>query len=102
MPKLADASKDIDLSGLKRRTVEKTQAALFEVEPSWSDLWWAMPSFEMGDARPMYRITVNLYSVDDLNEFGRVIGMKVTPKTDSITFPKENLSKPSDWRYVDE
>ena len=65
-------------------------------------MWWGMPSFEMGDARPMYRVTVNLYSVEDLMEFGKALGLRVTTKTDTLTYPPEHLNKPSEWRYVDE
>ena len=87
---------------LKRRTVEQPQIQLFENEPKWSDMWWGMPSFDMGDARPLYRVTVNLYSIDDLTRFGEVLGARVTTKTDTLTFPPEDLAKPSEWRYVDE
>lgn len=50
----------------------------------------------------MYRVTVNLYSVEDLMEFGKALGLRVTTKTDTLTYPPENLNKPSEWRYVDE
>ena len=87
---------------IRRKTRENMQSALFDNEPKWSDSWWGMPSFEMGDARPMYRVTVNLYSVEDLMDFGRALGLRVTTKTDTLTYPPENLSRPAEWRYVDE
>jgi hypothetical protein len=92
----------MDIGRLKRRTRENQQDALFPNEPKWSDLWWGMPSFDMGDARPLYRVTVNFYSIDDLTRFGEVLGARVTTKTDTLTFPPEDLAKPSEWRYVDE
>ena len=90
------------MEGLQRRTRQSAQESLFENEPKWADMWWGMPSFEMGDARPMYRVTVNLYSVEDLMEFGKALGLRVTTKTDTLTYPPENLNKPSEWRYIDE
>lgn len=87
---------------LARKTREDRQSALFDIGRSWEDLWWGMPSFEMGDARPLFRIMVNIYTIDDLLEFGRRIGQGVTTKSDSITFPEEQIDKPSDWIYTDE
>jgi hypothetical protein len=87
---------------LKRQTREDPQSALFEIGDSWEDLWWGMPSYEMGDARPVYRITVNLFTLEDLIEFGKRIGQRVTPNTDTVTFPQEQIDKPSDWVYTDE
>lgn len=63
--------------------------------------WWGMPEFVQGDARPSFTITVNLRTLDDLAEFAKRLGMRLTPKTDSIWFPAEDLDAPSDWEYVE-
>lgn len=60
-----------------------------------------MPEFVQGDARPSFTITVNLRTLDDLAEFAKRLGMRLTPKTDSIWFPAEDLDAPSDWEYVE-
>jgi hypothetical protein len=86
----------------KTRKQEVVQEALFDLSPSWKDYWWGMPSFEMGDARPIQRITVNFYSWDDVIEFGRRLDVRVTRATDSLAFPPEHVEKPSDWGYEDE
>ncbi len=87
---------------LERKTREENQSTLFEVGESWEENWWGMPSYVMGDARPMYSITVNIFTVEDLKEFGQRISQPVGPKTDSLCFPAQNLDKPSDWIYTDE
>lgn len=87
---------------LARATRSQPQTSLFEIEPAWSDLWWGMPSFVLGDARPLYRITVNFFSVDAVQEFAQRLGVAATASTDSVTFPPERLDKPSDWEYIDE
>lgn len=87
---------------LARKTREDAQAALFDVGDPWEDLWWGMPSYSMGDARPLFSVTVNIYTVDDLRDFGERIGQRVSTSTDSITFPMEQIDKPSDWVYTDE
>jgi hypothetical protein len=87
---------------LSRKIREAPQAELFEVGEAWQDLWWGMPSYEMGDARPLFQITVNLFTVEDLIEFGNRLGLRVKTTTDTLTFPPEEIDKPSDWRYTDE
>lgn len=87
---------------LERKTRAEAQQVLFETGDSWEELWWGMPEYVMGDARPLYRVTVNLFTVEDLVEFGRRLDMPITTRTDTITFPKENVDKPRDWVYTDE
>ena len=87
---------------LQRKTREDSQAALFERGDAWEDLWWGMPSYYMADAKPLYRVTVNIFTLDDLIEFRKRLGIRVTPQTDTVTFPKEDIDKPSDWVYTDE
>lgn len=87
---------------IKRQTRSSPQLSLIEVEPSWREYWWGMPSFVMVDARPMYRITVNIYTLDDLKAFGEAIGQNVTTETASIAFPRRELFKRSEWEYADE
>lgn len=87
---------------LQRKVRENSQDSLFETGEKWQDLWWGMPSYVMGDARPSYRITVNIFTLDDLIEFGQIIGQRVTTKTDSLCYPIQSLDKPSEWVYSDE
>ena len=54
------------------------QSMLFDLEPDWQDYWWGMPNFEVKDARPDHKITMNFMSFDDAKEFGEKIGMKIT------------------------
>lgn len=93
------------MSGTPQRRVrvdEATQETLFDFAPAWQSEWWGMPSFEQGDARPAYRITVNFLTREDLLEFGNRIGVNVTTKTDSAWFPPPNEERPNQWEYTDE
>ena len=87
---------------LERKVRVDPQAALFDIGDPWQEHWWGMPDYSMGDCRPQFRITVNLFSMEDLIEFGRRVGWPVTTSTDTITFPPEEVDKPSDWVYTDE
>lgn len=66
---------------------KKGQAALFDLEPDWREYWWGMPSFEMGDARPQHKITVNFMCADDVKQFAHKTGLPVTTRSDSVWFP---------------
>lgn len=90
-----------DTPARRVKKVEVEQLGFLNVGPVWKDHWWGMPSFEMGDARPMQRIMVNFHAWDDVVEFGNRLGLTVTRNTDSLWFPPEHVEKPSDWRYDD-
>lgn len=62
---------------------------LFEVEPDWTEHWWAMPSFEMGDARPQHKITINFMTAEDVAEFAKATGIPVSVRSDSAWFPHQ-------------
>ena len=69
------------------RLKKETQETLFEVEEDWKEHWWGMPSFEMGDARPQYSITLNFMTAEDVKAFAEKTGLPVTTRSDSSWFP---------------
>jgi len=87
---------------LERKTISKIQTELFDNGPAWQELWWGMPEFHHGDARPQYKISLNIYTWEDLQELGKRLNLSVTKNTNSLTFPQEQIDKPSEWEYVDE
>lgn len=87
---------------ISRRCRESHQDTLFEVRPSWANEWWGMPSFQMGDARPLYSLRVSFHTQDDLIEFASRLGVKVSTSTDSLVYPPESLERASEWEYCDE
>lgn len=90
-------------AGLARRVADESpQGTLFDVSPSWRDLWRGMPHFEQRDARPAHTITVNFMSYDDVREFARRLALTVTSATDSVWFPPDVVDAPSEWEYSDE
>lgn len=91
-----------DLDRLRRPVVEDPQATLFDLPPDWRAEWWGMPSFEMGDARPAYRITVNFMTREDVAAFAARLGVKIVPGADSMWFPDFDLDRPNMWEYIDE
>jgi hypothetical protein len=68
----------------------------------WWDIWRGMPEYLHQDVSPWKKILVSFRSPADFEEFARIIGQKIGPRTPSIWFPKlENLHE-IDWRYADD
>jgi hypothetical protein len=49
--------------------------------------WEGMPEYESEDGRPAYAIKVNFRSLEDLQDFARLIEQKLTEQTRSIWYP---------------
>lgn len=83
------------------------QEALFDVEPDWRSEWWGMPAFEMGDARPQHKVTVNFMTADDLKAFAKATGIPLSTRSDTAWFPHQTPLRgefyydgpPTDSRY---
>ena len=65
------------------------QSSLFpEMENEWEKEWHDMPEFVSEDKKPYQQIKVSFRNFEDVKEFGRLLGVNVTPKSDSTWFPK--------------
>lgn len=60
------------------------QTLLFGGDPEWS----GMPEFTREDRRPVRRLIVNFETVEEYEEFGRLVGQSLTDRTDNIWFPE--------------
>jgi len=69
-----------------------------EEEKEWQD----MPEFVQEQQKPFSKIIVRGETEEDLQEFAKLIGQKLTPKTKSIWHPKLVRGKHSHKRYRDE
>jgi len=79
------------------------QGNLFDIETECQKEWKDMPEFKMGNTEAYQKITISFKSFEDVKKFGELLGYKLTPRTDSIWFPKpENYVAPKNIRYVDE
>lgn len=66
------------------------------------DEWKNMPEFVQDKQEPFAKIIVRFNSQEDLDEFSKLIGQKLTPKTKSIWHPQLVRGINSAKRYVDE
>lgn len=69
--------------------------------PAYTE-WKDMPEFIQEKQEPFSKIIVRFDNEDDLNEFAKLIGQKLTPKTKSIWHPKLVRGINSNKRYIDE
>jgi hypothetical protein len=95
MRERADMSRLKKASILRRlaRPSRKTSRLKKDKSAAWRNVWWGMPSFEMRDCSPQFRINVNFLTEDHVREFAEVTGCNVNPQSDSAWFPNQ--------RYLD-
>ena len=74
---------------------------LFDKGEWWEDEWQGMPEFVQEDQSPTKQIIVSFASYDDMRAFGELIGQKLTPNTQSVWYPKAEIGRYADKRYVD-
>lgn len=68
---------------------------------SWKAEWVDMPEFVQDKKEPFAKIIVRFETQEDLEEFSRLIGQKLTPKTKSIWHPELVRGKTSHLRWKD-
>jgi hypothetical protein len=70
-------------------------------EAWWYDIWRGMPEYMHKDLSPWKQVIVSFRSPADFEEFARVIGQRVGPRTRSIWFPEAEILHETSWRYAD-
>ena len=60
---------------------------LFEDAENWESHWVGMPEFIQNKKEPYSKIIVRFDSEEDLQDFAKLIGQKLTNKTKSIWHP---------------
>ena len=84
---------------------EMKQNNFFGEEPkAWEDHWQDMPEFVQEKKEPFACINVRFDTEEDLQEFAKIIGQKLTPKTKSIWHPFKSHwgAEHTKKRWVDE
>jgi len=67
--------------------MKEEQVSLFDAERDWEKEWQGMPEFKRFDNRPFQKIIVHFKTREDVKEFARLIGQRLTVDTDTIWFP---------------
>ena len=69
---------------------------------NWQDEWKDMPEFIQEKKEPYSKIIFRFNSEEDLQEFAKLIGQKLTNKTKSAWYPELQRGLNSSKRYSDE
>ena len=60
-----------------------------EVGDDWQEHWEDMPEFVQKKQEPYAKIVFRFETEEDLNEFSKLIGQKLTSQTKSAWFPEK-------------
>jgi len=73
-----------------------------EFENNTEKEWKEMPEFVQESKEPIKQLIVSFKNWDDYKEFAKMIEQPLTPKTQSVWFPKAKIETYADKAYVDE
>ena len=73
-----------------------------ETREPWQDEWKDMPEFVQTKQEPYATFNIRFRCKEDLDEFARMIGQKLTRKTKSIWHPPLPRGVETHKRWVDE
>lgn len=80
---------------------EKNQPMLFDDLPEPTEVEWQnMPEFVSNNLTPHHSIIVHFECREHMDEFSRTIEQKLTYRTPSVWFPKAEICRVVDKRYV--
>ena len=84
--------------------IKKAKTNLFgwESDKTWKKEWVGMPEFVQEDKEPLQHIVVNFELWEDVQEFAKLIGQSVTPRTNSLWFPPQSRIEPKNFLYINE
>lgn len=69
------------------------------IDNSWIEEWKDMPEFIQEDKKPIKTIKVHFETEEDMENFSRLVGKKITEKTKGFIFP---VKKKDVKRYCDD
>jgi len=73
----------------------------FEELDWWKESWKDMPEFKSENLQPEFTILVHFRNVEDIKKFSKLLEQPVYSTTKSIWYPKNEITRYMDKRYVD-
>ena len=74
--------------------------SLLGVESDWKRHWKGMPEFGQKDLTAFQTLTVHFRCPADRDDFARLIGRRLTPRTQSIWHPREDIGTFANKHFV--
>lgn len=78
------------------------QLAFIDRDEWWKVEWHGMPSFCQDDIQPLKTLIVHFRVRDDLLNFSRLLGQRITQDTKTIWYPEMQRMQRNNLFYVDE
>lgn len=81
--------------------------ALFDEEElvPWKREWQNMPDYIHSDLTPKFQVIVSFACEADVEDFGKVIGQKITPngsrQLQSVWFPEAEIGRMVNKRFIE-
>ena len=79
---------------------EALRTGVVEFDPEAE--WTGMPEFEQEDLTATRTISVHFATQEDVCAFARLVGQTITDKTKSLWYPKAEIRRFADKRYISE
>jgi len=73
-----------------------------EQDHDWKKEWQDMPEFVQKRQKPYLQLTVRFDCQEDVDEFAKLVGQEISPKTKYIWHPRLDRTEHSNKRYVDD
>lgn len=80
----------------------KERRGFFDLLPGWRNIWKGMPAFVQEDLTPFQSLVVHFRSPEDRGAFARLIDRTVTNRTQSVWYPREEIRRYANKRFVSE
>jgi hypothetical protein len=77
------------------------QTSLFGDDEQWTQQWHGMPEFVQQNLMPFKTVYVHFDNFDDVRKFAELINQTITMETKSLWFPKADMAKVSNMRWVE-
>lgn len=58
-----------------------------KIDKTWWDEWVEMPEFIQEDKKAIQTIKIHFETQEDIEEFSKLVGKKITPSTKGFFFP---------------
>lgn len=80
---------------------KKQENSLLDPEEldAWRQEWQGMPEFVQEDLTPWKSLTAHFETKEDYNKFSKLVGQRLTTKTQSIWYPEAEIGRFADKRY---
>lgn len=95
-------TESFDFTDLVEWGYDKEKLGIDPNEVDYDELWKGMPEFDQEDQGAVRTIAVHFATKEDVRKFAKLVGQKITNKTKSINYPKQDRMNLKAYQVTDE